>query len=254
MVSLDDKYTMATLEQKNRTYPLLSCGTDAKTPKGEKLSVMTGILYLAPHKAAGAGNFCSNATPGCIKSCLYTAGRAQIHPVVNKGRIRKTLFFANDRKGFMLRLYRDLRNLSGRAAKAKMQAAARLDGTSDIQLALHVCKDFPEVMFYDYTKSRAIMEAFARGMFPANYHLTFSRSEVNHMNANVFLRKGMGVAMVFEQIPETYLGWKVINGDESDVRYLDRELFGLSDTEGYVIGLSAKGRAKRDTSGFVIRS
>lgn len=153
----------------------------------------------------------------------------------------------------MRRLYRDIRNLSKRAAKANMQAAARLDGTSDIQLALQVCEDFPEVMFYDYTKIPGIMEAFLKKRFPRNYHLTFSRSEINDSRSEDFLAKGAGVAIVFDRIPETYKGWKVISGDQSDVRYLDRKLFKLSDKQGYVIGLTAKGRAKKDTSGFVIR-
>jgi hypothetical protein len=245
--------TTKELQKKNRTYPLLSCGTDAKTVKGEKLSVMTGILYLAPHKAAGVGNFCANASPECIFLCLYTAGRAGIFPDVNKGRMRKTLFFVQDRKGFDARLYKDIRNLIKRAERANMQPAVRLDGTSDIGIATQVCEDFPEVMFYDYTKNVVRMARFLKGRFPRNYHLTFSRSETNDSQSEVFLRKGAGVAMLFETMPKTYKGFKVINGDESDLRYLDRKIFGLSDTEGYVIALSPKGRAKKSFGGMVIR-
>ncbi len=46
-------------------------------------------------------------------------------------------------------------------------------------------------------------------------------------------------------------GYPVINGDESDLRQLDpRAAIG---SPGFVVGLSPKGgKAKRDTSGFVV--
>jgi len=44
-------------------------------------------------------------------------------------------------------------------------------------------------------------------------------------------------------MPETYNGLPVFNGDESDLRFLD--------PQGVIVGLYAKGKAKKDTSGFV---
>jgi len=44
-------------------------------------------------------------------------------------------------------------------------------------------------------------------------------------------------------MPETYEGTPVFNGDDSDLRFLD--------PKGVVVGLYAKGKAKKDTSGFV---
>ena len=54
---------------------LLSVGTNAKTSKGDDENTLTAILYLAPNTISGY-NVCPNASPGCIASCLFTAGRA----------------------------------------------------------------------------------------------------------------------------------------------------------------------------------
>jgi hypothetical protein len=44
-------------------------------------------------------------------------------------------------------------------------------------------------------------------------------------------------------MPATYNGLPVFNGDDSDLRFLD--------PKGVIVGLYAKGRARKDTSGFV---
>ena len=86
-----------------------------------------------------------------------------------------------------------------------------------------------------------------KGSLPSNYHLTFSRSEANEAQALDVLKAGGNVACVFSgSLPETYLGFRVINGDESDLRFLD--------PSGVIVGLKAKGKAKKDASGFVIHS
>lgn len=242
---------MTTLER-NRTYPLLSVGTDAKTVKGKILNILTGILYLAPHKEAGLGNFCANASKGCIKLCLFTAGRGRF-PNVVLGRMRKTAFLKSDPKGFRARLRSDLRLLERKAMRTAQKPAARLDGTTDIQLALQYCKDFPNVQFYDYTKNPIVMKRFLDGKYPANYHLTFSRSEENYRTAGAMLKRGAGVAYIFDEIPETYRGWKVIPADEFDARFLDREYYNIPENTGYIVGLTPKGKAKKDISGMVVK-
>jgi hypothetical protein len=61
------------------------------------------------------------------------------------------------------------------------------------------------------------------------------------------MNMGGNVAMVFEnKLPTTYKGKKVINGDENDLRFLD--------SKNVIVGLVAKGKGKKDDSGFVIRS
>jgi hypothetical protein len=109
---------------------------------------------------------------------------------------------------------------------------------------------FSDVQFYDYSKSfqRAMSHATDRA-FPANYHLTFSRSEVNGEEAKHVLLAGGNVAVVFDRasknnLPETWSGFRVINGDESDLRFLDEP--------GVVVGLYAKGKGRRDITSFVV--
>ena len=81
---------------------------------------------------------------------------------------------------------------------------------------------------------------------PSNYHLTFSKSESNDSDVRSAIRNGLNVAVVFDKLPETYLGRPVVSGDESDIR--------INDPKNVIVGLLAKGPAKRDDSGFVVRT
>ena len=58
---------------------------------------------------------------------------------------------------------------------------------------------------------------------------------------------GVNVAVVFigESLPTEWLGRPVIDGTTHDMRFLD--------PQGVIIGLLAKGRARRDGSGFTIK-
>lgn len=224
---------------------LLSVGSDAKTVKGEKLGYMTGILYLAPHKESGVMNTCANATPSCIAACLFTAGRGTFSNVRN-ARIAKTVFFGKDQAGFFEQLSKDIVALTKKAVKASMTPCVRLNGTSDIPWEyFSVMQSFPEIQFYDYTKSYPRMMLFLAGEMPKNYHLTFSRTGDNDKAVAHVLENGGNVAAVFHTIPTEWNGYKVVNGDLSDLRF--------GDEHGVVVGLKAKGKARKDkTSGFVI--
>ena len=81
-----------------------------------------------------------------------------------------------------------------------------------------------------------------------NYHLTFSAADGNDADVTKAIAQGMNVATVFglkksQPMPAEYNGRPVFNGDDSDLRFLD--------PKGVIVGLYAKGRAKKDTSGFV---
>jgi hypothetical protein len=102
-----------------------------------------------------------------------------------------------------------------------------------------------DVMFYDYTPNPKRMIQFLNGELPKNYHLTFSRKEDNQQFVELIVSMGGNVAVVFDELPQTYLGKKVINGDETDLRFLDEK--------GVIVGLKAKGDGKKDESGFVVR-
>jgi hypothetical protein len=229
---------------------LLSVDTNAKTIKGQAKGFMTGILYLAPSNESGVINTCPFASKGCREACLFSAGRGAFSNV-RGARILKTRAFHEDRESFLIQLARDIQALIKKAEKAGMIPCVRLNGTSDIAweneriAGKNLMELFPDISFYDYTKNPIRMEAFLDGKMPKNYSLTFSRSECNGAKAEKVLSKGGNVAMVFNKVPVIYQrGISVINGDESDLRFLD--------PKGVVVGLKAKGKAKKDTSGFVI--
>jgi hypothetical protein len=221
---------------------LLAINADAKTIKGVAFGYLTGILYLAPEKTAGATNVCPYATAGCKASCLNTAGRG-VYSHTQAGRIRKTLLLLSQRNLFVRHLADNIEALKRKAQRMGLTPCVRLNGTSDL-IWSDVINQFPDVQFYDYTKSyvKAILPR------PTNYHLTFSRSESNESICRALLAKGVcNVAVVFRNkktIPSTYWGYKVVSGDESDLRFLDEK--------GVVVALKAKGKAKRDTTGFVV--
>jgi hypothetical protein len=233
---------------------LLSVEKDAKTRKGAKNGVLTGVLYLAPHDVSGF-QVCPNATAGCIESCLFTAGRGIMSNVM-AGRINRTRWFFEDRDSFMRVIVRDIEKLIVRARNAGMTPAVRLNGTSDIAWEKIRCERagesfrnvmlaFPDIQFYDYTKILGRKSA----LMLDNYHLTFSMAENNDADAFVALEQGYNVAVVMDLKrndvkPETWAGYPVIDGDKDDIRFFDPD-------GGHIVALHAKGKARYDQSGFV---
>jgi hypothetical protein len=227
---------------------------NAKTIKGEDLGYLTGILYLAPYTLSGR-NVCPFASKECIKLCLNTAGRGAMDPV-QEARIRKTRLFHANPKAFVENLDHNIGKAKAQAKRKGMTPAVRLNGTSDLpwenlggELGLTLMERHPDLTFYDYTKNPRRMEAYLAGDMPENYKLTFSRSETNEDLADKFVRRGGNVAVVFatpkgDTLPETYLGRPVIDGDEHDLRFLD--------PSGVVVGLRAKGKARKQRGGFVV--
>jgi hypothetical protein len=220
---------------------------NAKTTKGESLGYLTGILYLAPASESRVMNTCAMASEGCKKACLFTAGRAAFIPAIIEARIRKTQWLFADRAGFMAQLRKDVAALVRKAAKLGLKPAVRVNGTSDLPwMAMQLSTEFPTVTFYDYSK---LPKPWLRTR--ANYHITFSLSESNKADALDALSHGVNVAVVFntkkgQPLPATWEGFDVINGDAHDLRFLDAR-----PDHAVVIGLYRKGRAKKDTSGFV---
>ena len=237
---------------------LLSTG-NPKTLKGMAQGYMTYILHLAPADLSGR-EVCPKRTVGCTESCLNLAGRGGMFKrgentnVIQQARIRKTkLFFAN-RDAFMADLVADIKLAIKQSEKAGLIPAIRLNGTSDLSFEKYGFTDngvfytnimarFPNVQFYDYTKvlGRKIKDI-------SNYSLTFSAADGNDADVAKAIAQGYNIATVFgikkgTPMPDTYLGLPVFNGDESDLRFLD--------PKGVIVGLYAKGKAKKDTTGFV---
>lgn len=204
------------------------------------------IMHLSPHKMSGY-NTCPQASPGCIAACLNTAGHGAYNSV-QEARIRRTKLFFEQRDKFKEQLFREIRNFIKKNDKEGLKTAIRLNGTSDIrweQVMPEVFKEFPNVQFYDYTKIKAKALAFAKKKLPKNYHITFSKSEKNEKACEEVIKAGCNVAVVFEELPKKWKGKKVFNADEDDLRFLDKK--GIQ-------GLLAKGKAKKDDTGFVIRT
>lgn len=228
---------------------LLTIGGNPKTDKSDEsgLGFFTAILHLSPHKISGV-NLCPSASAGCIAACLNTAGRGGIIKkgettnTVQLARLRRSRFFIENRQGFLDQLRKEIRAFIKRCKKLGLRPAVRLNGTSDVMWELTgIMAEFPDVVFYDYTA----IEYRMGSVLPANYDLTFSRKEDNDDKVMRVLAKGKNVAVVFQHyLPEYWNGYRVIDGTKHDLRALD--------PKGVVVGLLAKGKAKKDTSGFVI--
>lgn len=224
---------------------LLNAG-NAKTSKGESLGYKTYGIHLSPSNKSGF-NVCKWASKGCRSACLDTAGRGAMSNV-QKARIAKTRFLFEDRGGFLEQLNKEIKSAIRSSEKSDLVPCFRLNLTSDFEWeTTGIFEEFRHVQFYDYTKSVDRMTSFLEGNLPANYHLTFSRSEKEKSDivSQSFLKAGGNVAVVFRgKLPETWRGFEVIDGDKTDLRFLDGN--------SKVIGLVEKGLAKRDQSGFVV--
>lgn len=230
---------------------LLTIG-NPKTLKGQRKGYITAVLHLAPANEAGMGTVCAKATAGCMATCLNTAGRGGIGlttrgtNAIQEARRRRTAFYKLDRTAFEYALAEDIAAFVRMADRKGLIPCVRVNGTSDLRaLALSMAHRFPHIQFYDYTK----IPVRDRTALPANYHLTFSRSERNADDVEHAVEHGMNVAVVFstprgKALPREWYGRPVIDGDEHDLRFLD--------PQGVIIGLRAKGRARKDTSGFVV--
>lgn len=224
-----------------------------KIQKGTKLGYLSFILHLAPADLSGK-EVCPKRTAGCTAACLNTAGRGGLFKpgettnMIQQARIRKTKMFFEDRESFMEQLEKDINLGIKQAAKLGLKPVFRLNGTSDLSWEKYTLKGsdknvfemFDNIQFYDYTKvlGRKVSQY-------KNYHLTFSAADGNEADVAQAIEQGMNVAMVFDKVPATYMGVPVIDADDTDLRFLD--------PTGVICGLKAKGRAKKDSTGFVRR-
>ncbi len=233
-------------------FKLLSTA-NPKIQKGTSKGYLSFILHLAPADVSGYET-CPKRTAGCTAACLNTAGRGgmfrkgETTNVIQQARIRKTRYFYENREGFMEDLVGDIMRAVNFARRKGLKPVFRLNGTSDLAWekyptrygAKNIFDQFPTLQFYDYTK---VLGRKVQGL--DNYHLTFSAADGNQKDVERAIQQDMNVAVVFDKLPTEYLGREVVNADEDDLRFLD--------PKGVVLGLKAKGRAKKDTSGFVRR-
>jgi len=239
-----------TKETKKAVQKLLSDGsTNAKTKKN---SIKTFIMYLRPFTLNSKGiNICSHASVNCAAVCLETAGHGAFASVQN-ARAKRTEFYINNRREFLIQLSYEIMKRYTAAKKKGEKIAFRLNGTSDLDFVyllnkytgLDITTLSDWATFYDYTKN---LQRAKRYINHPNYTLTFSRSESNHTETNEAIKLGINVAAVFSgDLPQRYKGATVVDGDKSDLVMLYNK--------GVILGLKAKGKARKDKSGFVINT
>jgi hypothetical protein len=154
----------------------------------------------------------------------------------------------------MAQLHKELTAGVKKAYKYDKTPCVRLNLTSDIPWETKpfffegksIFDHFPDVTFYDYTKGSYRMRKFIDGKMPKNYSLTFSRSEETELEEiKELVSKVQNVAVVFrDKLPKTWEGMQVVDGDDTDLRFLD--------PKGVIVGLVEKGLAKKDETGFVV--
>lgn len=231
---------------------LLNINSNAKTSKGDDDTRMTAIMYLASSDMSGYDT-CEHASPQCKRMCLISAGRGVFSNVQN-ARINRTKMFFEEQSKFLAQLLEEITYFTDYCIEHGMSAYVRLNGTSDlnfIDLKIKDDKDiyqlFPDVQFYDYTKD------FKRETNYENYYLLYSRSEETTVETvQELVAEGKNVAVVFDNVPSVWQGLEVVSGDETDLRPTDKQ--------GVVVGLTAKGKAKKSKrteesdKGFVIET
>ena len=212
--------------------------------KGLAYGWRTAVVHLAPYKLSSK-NVCPSASPECVKACLNTAGRGQQNNV-QQARLRKTEYFHKNRSGFIWQLANEIEMLKKRSKKAGFKFAVRLNGTSDLSWERFRLLDgqslmdaHPDVQFYDYTK---VYNRLTRAI--DNYYLLFSYSGNNYLECIEALHRGYNVAVVFGQnLPAKFWRHKVVDGDKHDLRF--------KDISKRIVGLRAKGRARKEQNEFV---
>jgi hypothetical protein len=218
-----------------------------KMEKSQKFKYLSEILHLAPSNIGGV-NICASSSPVCVDLCLNTSGRGQMTSV-QKSRLNKKYYFLANRQKFLNHLDREIKLSSERAKRKKLKYTVRLNGTSDLPFerykldnGLNLMENNPNVQFIDYTKITNRLNK--KNKIPKNYDLTYSQAENNLDDIKKILKTKYNIATVFrKKLPKKWLGRRVIDGDVSDLRHLD--------PKKVVVGLIAKGKAKKDFNGFV---
>jgi hypothetical protein len=240
--------------------------SNAKLSKNRKAGFYTLGISMLPHDMGGF-QVCPHASAACIANCLNLSGRTMADTiqtaVIMRYRLAVKLAYFRHRAEFLALLRNDIENARRYASKRGLKVVIRPNVISDIDWArVHpeLISEFPDVTWYGYTKRIDAMRRFMDGQYPSNYHLVFSRSEVdeNQTFARTVLARGYNVSVVFDTqytstfkrpLPRRFWGARVIDGDITDLRFLD--------PRGVVVGLRGKGKLRQPEardSGFVVRT
>jgi len=209
----------------------------AKSQKSADIPTRIASLSLYPDPIICAGS----KAAGCMDGCLKSAGRGRFDNVANARRA-KTQYWHDDKDGFLEQLEMELSNFQRLCKKTGVKGVVRLNTISDIAFERYgIPQSFPDLYFYDYTK-----RVDRIGKTPKNYDLIFSYSARPQYAKQVAkMPKNNPMAVVFrDDLPATFMGKPVIDGDLSDLVNVK--------AAGKIVGLRAKGKAKKDASGFVV--
>lgn len=195
-----------------------------------------GVYLSAADNAYGLEVCNKQTSKACRKFCLVGSGRNKIdflagkHNVQNARNRRTMLYFAN-RELFCKILDVEIQRAKRQAERQGHIFAIRFNCTSDIPLTSlnkfpngqNILERYHDVQIYDYTKrpiNLKISEQYK------NYHVVLSYYKGNDNLAKEWLAKGNSIAVVFgvtkaEDMPKTFMGYPVINGDLYDARFYD---------------------------------
>ncbi len=202
----------------------------AKLLKGDprELGWLPAIVYLAPADSSGRET-CPNRTAGCAAVCLAEHSGRMVMRASQRARLWRTALRFGDPARFRAMLNAEVTHLIAQAAARGLVAAVRPDGGSDLGEGTRLAEAFPQIQVWDYTKSASRARAYSRGTYAPNYHLTLSyagadvpQGTATPEDCRAFLRAGGNVAAVFSgKVPTSFLGAKTVDGDASDLRFLD---------------------------------
>lgn len=210
-----------------------------------------GRDYLTPEDIDRIKAFNSCPWAGfCGKICLDTAGRGKFS-TVQIARAAKTIHKILDSDLFDLELVKEIEREEKKAKKQGKKLAIRLNGTSDLDWVGMVIQHFPNIQFYDYTKSQQkILDMISGREHPKNYYLTYSYDRNNDKDPRfmlVALSHGIKVAIMKKDlenlertIPDDIYNFPTIDGDSHDLRFIDKKVKG-----GAFVVLKEKGDAKK---------
>ena len=204
----------------------------------------------AAFELTGGFNLCPLASLGCAAACLSRSGQSGMPAQQRSQAVRTAFLLARPREAGLI-IGAEIRAALRRNDRINL----RLNTTSDIRWE-HVAPDMiaelaaAGVQLYDYTAWRPEHRSPS-----ADYMLTYSAKETSHTSDDYLisvLSAGGNVANPFDTprgkpLPESWHGFAVIDGDESDER--------RNDPAGVIVGLRAKGhewkRPGGNAAGFI---
>lgn len=216
----------------------------AKSSKRDRVRTLS--IMITPWRGE-FGNACPAASPGCAAGCLNTAGKGDMPAVQYARMVRMAFMVMWPWEAGVVLAHEWCRELT---AHGDTTLGFRPNCVSDIRWervapGMLAALLGAGVRVYDYTAFRPQL----REGRPDGYTLTFSAKETHDVDwIRGMVSAGHNVAVPVhvkpsQAMPDTWQGMPAIDGDVSDFR--------PGDPSGVVVLLRAKGRARRDRSGFV---